>query len=405
MSVLWSARVSSRRVGGSQASVYVSFGRMPSERASLIWVNVSLAFMLCCHSGFSEERIIDPAEDPAALLQRLAMIRESTPPSRLEISVVRYFIFSSYPSYPDSYQEYTVNFDREKRVFDGRNHLMEDSYHTRRNNYYFCVYDGLLGFTYYEDSHGRGRARAAGTLYISHPLTWWNGNFFAFDPRVLGGRNRSEFSRYNIYVNVSVAQAFENDILEESSVKYLGRLLIDGINTWHIRVEPLDSSENGLVDYWIGNDAIYGWRVYQCFYEGCGIISYYDNSDYPWLPSKVMVYHSDPVITQIHLKNAEIVINDSSYWTWRNQNLPVGTAIGYPGGVATFYPNRYWDGTKLIDSRYPRPKVSFLTKILNLKIGNHSPSIVLKLCVALVLAVAAIFIAVLTVKRLSRSIR
>ena len=166
MSVLWSARVSSRRLAGSLASVYVGFGRMPSERASLIWVNVSLVFMLCCHSGFSEERIIDPAEDPAALLQRLAMIRESTPPSRLEISVVTYSFPLSFRAFRES-QEFTVNFDRDKRVFDGRNHITENSYLNRRNSY-LCVYDGFLGFTYHQDLHRGERARAAGILYISH---------------------------------------------------------------------------------------------------------------------------------------------------------------------------------------------------------------------------------------------
>ena len=398
MSVLWSARVSSRRLAGSLASVYVGFGRMPSERASLIWVNVSLVFMLCCHSGFSEERIIDPAEDPAALLQRLAMIRESTPPSRLEISVIKYDFSVSRPV---SYQKYTVNFDHEKRVFDGRNHVIEDSDITQRINY-LCVYDGFLGFTYHKSFLWKG---ATSVLYTSHPLTsrGWNGNFFAFDPRVLGGRNRGRMHPYDTYVNVSVAQAFENDILEESSVKYLGRLLIDGINTWHIRVESSDSSESGSVDYWIGNDAIYGWRVYQCFYEGCGIISYYDNYDYPWLPSKVMVYHPDPVITQIHLKNAEIAINDSSYWTWRNKNIPVGAAIQFFD--EWICKDQHWDGTKIAAGKYPGPKVSFLTTVLNLKPGNLSRSVVLNLCVAFVLAVAAIFIAALTVKRLSRSIR
>ena len=396
MSVLWSARVSSRRLGGSLASVYVSFGRMPSERASLIWVNVSLALMLCCHFGFSEERIIDPAENPAALLQRLAMIRESTPPSRLEISVVKYDFSISRPV---SYQKYTVNFDREKRVFDGRNHVIEDSDITQRINY-LCVYDGFLGFTYYEFSRGRG---IAGTLSIYHPLAYrrWTGKFFAFDPRVLGGRNRGRTHPYDTYVNVSVAEAFENDMPEESSVKYLGRLLMDGINTWHIRVEPPDSGESGTVDYWIGNDATYGWRVYQCFYDGCGIISYYDNSDYPWLPSKVIIYHPDPVITQIHLKKAEIAINGSSYWTWRNKNIPVGTMIHYSDDLDTLCMDQHWDRTRIVAGGYPGPKVSFLTTVLNLKPGNLSRRVVLKF----VLAVAAIIIAALTVKRLSRSIR
>jgi len=336
-------------------------GRASPRRMISVYRYVWTVFLAGCFCGLSEELEFDPSKNPAELVNRLAMIRSAVPPSRMDLMIVAQIrgITETITN------RYAVEFDQGKRMFDSRQYPEEvkdyRDYHkpnTRHSKMLMSLYDGFDVYCY--DINAPPFLNDTDFLTYGY-LQYYSGFTPEFDLRVIGGPVQRQ--RY-LYIGATPGKTFQaGDDPEQWNTKYIGREQIDGINTWRIRVEFNDSERSATTDYWIGNDTEYGLRLYRCRQNGIRILSYYENDDYPWLPSKVVVIGPDLFRTELRLSKAEIKINDPGFWTWRNKKLPIGTAV-------TSFRNeslKYWDGNRLCDSNPKRRKSEFLGDLLNLK--------------------------------------
>ena len=362
---------SRRRLALTLSFFGIRTGRASPRRMISVYLYVWTAFLSGCFCGLSEELKFDPTKNPAELVNRLAMIRSAVPPSRMELTIVAQVRGDTEPIT----NRYAVEFDQEKRVFDSRQYPEEvnDYRDYNKSNIGYSkmllsLYDGFNVYNYNTD---------APVLNYDDYLTYdYLQNHFDFpyhidsgpdfDLRVIGGPVQSQSY---LYTGATPGKTFQaGDDLEQWNTKYIGREQIDGIDTWRIRVEFNDSERAATTDYWIGHDIEYGLRLYQCRQNGIRVLSHYDNDDYPWLPSKVVVIVPNFLRTELRLSKAEIKINDPGFWTWRNQKLPIGTMVWSSRNTRP----KFWDGNRLCDSNPKRRKSEFLSKILNLKRRTQS---------------------------------
>ena len=357
-----SAAIESRRRLAITLSFFdVRTGRASPRRIISVYLYVWTVFLSGCFGGLSEELKFDPSKNPAELVNRLAMIRSAVPPSRMDLTIVA----QARGITETITNRYAVEFDQEKRMFESRQYLEETTDYrvfNKQNIHYskslLSLYDGFN--VYYYDNTSSPLFNRDDNLSYDYPQCHF-ASMPDFDLRVIGGP--VQLQRY-LYTGATPGNTFQaGDDLEQWSTKYIGREQIDGINTWRIRVEFNDSERAATTDYWVGYDIEYGLRLYQCRQNGFRVLSHYDNDDYPWLPSKVVVNVSDYLRTEFRLSNAEIKINDPGFWNWRNKKLPIGTVVWSLRNNQL----KFWDGSRLSDSNPKRRKSEFLNKTLNLK--------------------------------------
>jgi hypothetical protein len=236
------------------------------------------------------------APDPIVLLQGVLSGRSQIPASSLVIRQI----------YRDSLvtNEYVgrVDFDGDRRAF---------VYPGPQENgaEYRTLFDGERGFCYNESiKRVEIRSLAAQTAML------------LFDPRVLG------ISTYNNWSDSLASTTLS--ICPNCKYELIGREKLEGCLAWHIQVR----FENGMTsDYWI--DETKGFRVYRKDLYYVQTYSYYENDNYPWLPSRVVSKQYDQSnalqrewITEV-LDAKSNVIFPKDRWTLVGIGLKQGTDI------------------------------------------------------------------------------
>jgi hypothetical protein len=100
---------------------------------------------------------------------------------------------------------------------------------------------------------------------------------YLFDPRLLG-----------ITTTYSWGETIETAVPHQNvkKIELIGAEQINGLPVWHVRL--IDSYDQ-QINLWINSD--HGFRVYRYDFSILGetnsTLSYYENPDYPWLPSRV----------------------------------------------------------------------------------------------------------------------
>jgi len=270
------------------------------------------------------------APDPMTLLKGVESAREQIPPSRL---LMRKYVQTTIVT-NDYY--YLVLFDREKRYFKRTNNL---PVHTMFNGSEVIISQQMNNYGYLVEIRNLDM-RTADSL---------------FDPRILG-----------IDASLGWTDTIQSCLLinQDVKVELIGKEQIDNKDVWHIRITS--ESHSVIRDLWI--DDKNNFRVYQykdCFGDKTNLIcsiakSYYENEEYPWLPSRVEinVYNGTKYNIQI-LKGETIVKIPETQWTLAGMEIPKNTPVNDDRILRRI---GYWDGKRLIpegENPKPIPKVSF----------------------------------------------
>jgi hypothetical protein len=211
-----------------------------------------VGFTFCGVLGFSAySGLVNQTPDPKLLLIGIASVREQIPPSRLYIRVNSEHVFGS------SQEDYSVLFDGELRYFAQTN----ESGGTR------ILYDGrdVMRFD------GQGSV-------ILRNLDSQTSDLL-FDPRIFGISALYTWGR-----TIQGVLYLRDD--QNAEMELVGEEEIHGSATWHILIT---TPTGGKVDLWV--DQKPGFRVYRLderWASGSRTArSFYETTDYPWLPSRV----------------------------------------------------------------------------------------------------------------------
>jgi len=187
-----------------------------------------------------------------------------------------------------------------------------------------------------------------------------------FDPRVIG------LSTYNHWIDgVANTLPYRG---EHRKIDLIGREEVGNLRAWHVRLTILDASWNSVWDYWI--DDAEGFRVYRTDFNGVETYSYYENTNYPWLPSRVLGREYDQsrngtrVLTaqrgmQILEARANVKL-PKSRWTLAAMKIKPGTEVI---DVDIHKVIGTWNGTRLVQDigepiRKPRGRRGYFLCIL-----------------------------------------
>lgn len=239
--------------------------------------------------------------DPKLLLQGAESARLQIPPSSLKLRITY-----SDPVTTNSTVA-VVDFDGDIRGFE---YLGEGE----TNSGWSAVFDGSRAITYEE--------RLKQVAYRS--LATDQNELILFDPRLLG-----LISAYAWDESLQVALPWRT---ESGKFELIGREEVGGRSAWHVR---FSFGQDIPVDLWI--DDANGFRVYQKIFNAVQIFSYYENNNYPWLPSRVVskaYSHLNPLDDEIPRYTKEIQILEArtnnfpkSRWTLEGMKLKPGTDV------------------------------------------------------------------------------
>ncbi len=133
--------------------------------------------------------------------------------------------------------------------------------------------------------------------------------------------------------------------IRAKSIKLVGRELLDGIDTWHVRVIP-DSDQP--LDFWI--DVARPERLLKHLAGRNVVVSRYDDNNRDPLPSQVQVEdYRDGARLQYRRRfdRVSAVFDlpvDPNLWTMAGLGMPVGTAVNDQGNYRRI---GYWNGVGL----------------------------------------------------------
>jgi len=260
--------------------------------------DVVLLFGLLTQESSKAQLPADSRPDPVVLLQGVESSRLQIPASSLEI---RYAYRSPTIAAEGAY---SVDFDGDRRRFVAK---------SESGLKHGVVYDGTKAIVY------NGILHQAEVRALSNPDT---GLFF--DPRLLG-INSGFFWDYSIESCLPYRNA--------AKVGLIGQELVGDKPAWHVRLSFVEkpSLKDYLIDIWI--DASNGFRVYRYDQNGLQMYSTFENNEYPWLPSRVVVKeynNKGDVVTQteceiLHAK-ANVAIPPAT-WTLAGLQIPDGTPV------------------------------------------------------------------------------
>ena len=266
------------------------------------------------------------APDPMTLLKGVESAREQIPPSRL---LMRFYTQTKTVT-NDHY--YWVLFDREKRYFKGTNGLPVQT-----------LFDGLEVIIYYGSSGSSVDIRNL-DMQTADPL---------FDPRILGMDALLGWTG-----TIQSCLLFNQDV----KVELIGKEQIDNKEVWHIRI--IRESDNYARDFWV--DVKNNFRVYQFIdYQNGNLTnsiakSYYENEEYPWLPSRVEIEIHNDIKQRIQvLKGTANLKIPENQWSLAGMEIPKNIEVT---DIRVLRRIGYWDGKRLIpegENPKPIPKVSF----------------------------------------------
>ncbi len=227
--------------------------------------------------------------DPVSLLQGVEALRLQVPPSTLKIHYV------NKDSFLTNEKDYTVDFDGDKRRFI----TDPKSGHDER-----AVFNGSEVITYRADNEQAEICNITG------------GNLMClFDPRLIG---LSPYFQWPERVDVLIPYR------TATKIEMVGRELVGSNQAWHVRVlmpPPAYSS-----DFWIDAE----FRVHRHDMISVETWSFYDNREYPWLPTRVesKEYDAKHMLTSERVcKILEARTNiklPESTWTISGLNMPTG---------------------------------------------------------------------------------
>jgi hypothetical protein len=267
-------------------------------------------------SGIAVSECRAQTPDPIILLQGVEMARLQVPPSRLHFRLV----------FRDALRkeegDYVMEFDGDKRRLAAQTPQGIG-----------LTYDGSEVVCY------NPKSRQVELTDISDGL-----GPLLFDPRTVGMNS-------GLYWSMQVSEMLP---YRHGKVEMVGREKIRGIDTWHVRI-TINGSEQWWVDVWV-RDAE-GFPVYRydetLQMERRTILSYYENKDYPWLPSKVdyssfNTNGSFRVGLAVTFTKAEAgVAFSETNWTIAALNMPEGTPVI---DRRTKLTTGYWNGTNITPS-------------------------------------------------------
>jgi len=262
--------------------------RVSRRLVSLAAIGFAWLLVLLCHAT--------PAPDPTTLVQGVESYRLQTPPSRLHIHII--FKDPTQTCLTDALVE-----------FDGNN---------RRYEY---TWDGSRVRDFFDGSQI--------ALFDGREVTLRNiddaTSDLMFDPRLIGLSTAYTWQE-SLGLNLPYRTA--------SSIKMIGLEQVGDNPAWHVQLIT-ESPAAYQVDLWASSDN--GFKVYKyetSWTSGHTVTtSYYENTNYPWLPSRVesQSYNSAGKLRfqyVVSLVEAEPNVElSSNTWSLAGLELPLGTTI------------------------------------------------------------------------------
>jgi|SRR5579885_1436133 len=270
-----------------------------------------LSFAVVMFIGFiTESGYCAGQPDPVALLQGVEAARLQTPPSTLKME----YTYSS--QFVNNRREFTVDFDGDKRRFITTSGPDDKAFFDGKQA---VIYDG---------STKRIEIR---NLNEQHLMQF-------FDPRIMG-----LVPYYFWHYTVEDAIPYQ-----KATVQMIGEEQINDHKTWHVSLVLKDP--NGYrMDFWIDDR----FRVYREDENGVQTFSFYENKDYPWLPSRVdgKEYGTNGVVTEerqcVILEAKANVKLPTNVWTIAGLSPPRGATVS---DVRIRQRIGYWDGQKIVQT-------------------------------------------------------
>ena len=285
----------------------------------------------------------DTHPDPHVLLNGVASVRNSVPPSSLKIRHTWSDSVHSATNY------YDVDFDHEIRRFESTS-----------DNGTWGIYEGI-----YDGNRVKLYDKSTPRV-ILYNVTDVGKTELLFDPRILGGLNINVWAENAAMFNINT-----NDF----KLYNMGVNRINNYDAWHVRVEY---PSGDYVDYWIDSD---NWfRIYQCEGNGSRVRSIYNNDKYPWLPSEVILEIPELAIVEtVVILDAVVRSNGfpSNHWELSSMDIPVGTEI------EDYTAQRmigYWNGADI--------SVDFIPKVEKSSKSNNTTVYFVLIVSALLLPIA-----------------
>lgn len=268
--------------------------------------------------------------DPMTLLKGVESVREQIPPSRLLLR-----IYTQTHQVTNDYYHWVL--------FDGKR-----MYYDRTN--------GLSVRTMFNGSEAIiARASIDNKWYGVSIVNLDMASEVLFDPRIFG--INISFSPWGYTIQSCLG------LIYNLKTELIGKEQIDNNNVWHIRtIRELDGY---IKDFWIDEN---NFKVYKVVNYVSGntnqidtiLKSYYENVEYPWLPSRMEMenYMGIKVIYEILKAEPNVKIPENQ-WTLAGMEIPKNSPVfdtRIRKQIGT------WDGKRIIPfeiNSKPLPKVSF----------------------------------------------
>jgi hypothetical protein len=175
-----------------------------------------------------------------------------------------------------------------------------------------------------------------------------------FDPRVLG---IAVFFSWKYTIQSCLGLNYN------SKIELIGKEQVDDKNVWHIRT--IRERDGYIKDFWIDDN---NFKVYKCVNYVSNNTnqidsiakSYYENEEYPWLPSRVDMELNSRIKYIVEILKAEPNVKiPENQWTLSGMEIPKNSPVL---DERTRKLIGFWDGKRLIpdaDESKPIPNVSF----------------------------------------------
>jgi RNA polymerase sigma factor (sigma-70 family) len=214
---------------------------------------------------------------------------------------------------------------------------------TEFESHHVAAYDGAILLDYWATDSDPAETK------IEDPANRRGSGGYAFDPRCLG---LTDFLLPTCTIENSLGYR------DAKSVSLVGQESVEGIATWHVRVEKYKNFAWTL-DFWIEPGRPYRVLKHQTRARGAVVVSHFDaaHPDDP-IPTEVTVLEqrgeTQHYVTRMLRRKARYNVPvDPASWTLAGLGMPIGTE------VVDYRISRrlgYWNGTGL--SEYPPPGTS-----------------------------------------------
>lgn len=259
------------------------FNEMKNAALCLLVMSVSLSAYRCNADS----------PDPMVLLQGVEQSRLQIPASRLTAEMVYTNSLASVS------KQLVVEFDGNKRRYISSETKSGDLFDGSQA----ICFDGKNSVTLRDTSDATAN--------------------YLFDPRLLGIT-----TTYSWGETIETAVPYQN----VKKIELIGSEQIDGLPVWHVRL--IDSYDQ-QINLWIDSD--HGFKVYRynfsIFGETNSTLSYYENPNYPWLPSRVETSYrsgtNGSILSgrTISILKAEKAKLPENIWTIAGVQPSVGAAV------------------------------------------------------------------------------